>query len=139
MDKIGTRIYQTNYVRAADLQALIQPLLTPNGIGTCTVTPASETGIAVDNNKAGGDTFAGGDSLLVRDYEAVLAQVDQVVAQIDKRPMQVAIEAMILSVKLDDSTHSALTSLPSATNCTSSYSVERRATRCRALLPATAE
>ncbi len=102
VDKIGTRIYQTNYVRAADLQALIQPLLTPNGIGTCTVTPASETGIAVDNNKAGGDTFAGGDSLLVRDYEAVLAQVDQVVAQIDKRPMQVAIEAMILSVKLDD-------------------------------------
>jgi type IV pilus assembly protein PilQ len=102
VDKVGTRIYQTNYVRAADLQALIQPLLTPNGIGTCTVTPASETGIAVDNNKAGGDTFAGGDSLLVRDYEAVLAQVDQVVAQIDKRPMQVAIEAMILSVKLDD-------------------------------------
>jgi type IV pilus assembly protein PilQ len=81
---------------------LIQPLLTPNGIGTCTVTPASETGIVPDNTKAGGDTFAGGESLLVRDYEAVLAQVDQVVAQVDKKPMQVAIEAMILSVKLND-------------------------------------
>jgi type IV pilus assembly protein PilQ len=102
VDKMGTRIYQTNYVRASDLQALIQPLLTPNGIGTCTVTPPSEMGIAADNTKAGGDTFAGGDSLLVRDYEAVLAQVDQIVAQVDKRPMQVAIEAMILSVKLDD-------------------------------------
>jgi type IV pilus assembly protein PilQ len=102
VDKIGTRIYQTNYVRATDLQALIQPLVTPNGIGTCTVTPPSEIGIAADNTKAGGDTFAGGDSLLVRDYEAVLAQVDQIVAQVDKRPMQVAIEAMILSVKLDD-------------------------------------
>ena len=40
--------------------------------------------------------------MLVRDYEAVLAQVDQVVAEVDVRPMQVAIEAMILSVKLDD-------------------------------------
>ena len=101
LDKIGTRIYQTNYVRSTDLQALITPLLT-QGVGTVSVTPPSETGIAADNTKAGGDTFAGGDSILVRDYESVLAQVDQVVAEVDKRPMQVAIEAMILSVKLDD-------------------------------------
>ncbi|HEV3417363.1 MAG TPA: hypothetical protein VG056_11130, partial [Pirellulales bacterium] len=101
LDKIGTRIYQTNYVRAADLQALITPILT-QGIGTISVTPPSESGIAADNTKAGGDTFAGGDSVLVHDYESVLAQVDQVVAEVDKRPMQVAIEAMILSVKLDD-------------------------------------
>lgn len=101
LDKIGTRIYQTNYVRAEDLKALITPLLT-QGIGTISVTPPSEIGIAADGSKAGGDTFAGGDSVLVRDYESVLAQVDQVIAEVDRRPMQVAIEAMILSVKLDD-------------------------------------
>ena len=39
----------------------------------------------------------------MRDYEAVLAQIDQVIAEIDVRPTQVAIEAMILSVKLTDS------------------------------------
>jgi type IV pilus assembly protein PilQ len=101
LDKVGTRIYQTNYVRAADLQALITPLLT-QGVETVSVTPPTEIGIAADNTKAGGDTFAGGEAVLVRDYETVLAQVDQVVAEIDRRPMQVAIEAMILSVKLDD-------------------------------------
>lgn len=101
LDKVGTRIYQTNYVRAADLQALITPLLT-QGVGTVSVTPSAEIGIPADNSKAGGDTFAGGDAVLVRDYESVLAQVDQVVTEIDHRPMQVAIEAMILSVKLDD-------------------------------------
>ncbi len=101
MDRIGSRIYHTNYVKASDLQALITPLLT-TGVGACSVTAPSETGIAADNTKAGGDTFAGGEAVLVRDYEAVLAQVDQVVAEIDKRPMQVAIEAMILSVKLND-------------------------------------
>jgi type IV pilus assembly protein PilQ len=102
LDKIGTRIYRTNYVRAADLQALITPLLT-QGVGAISVTTPSETGIAADSTKAGGNSFAGGDAVLVRDYEAVLAQIDQVVAEIDKRPLQVAIEAMILSVALDDS------------------------------------
>jgi len=102
LDKIGTRIYRTNYVRASDMQALITPLLT-QGIGAISVTSASEVGIGTDSTKAGGNSFAGGEAVLVRDYEAVLAQIDQVVGEIDKRPLQVAIEAMILSVKLDDS------------------------------------
>ena len=102
LDKIGTRIYRTNYVRASDMQALITPLLT-QGVGAISVTSPSEQGIATDSSKAGGNSFAGGEAVLVRDYEAVLAQIDQVVGEIDKRPLQVAIEAMILSVKLDDS------------------------------------
>jgi type IV pilus assembly protein PilQ len=101
LDRVGTRIYKTNYVRAADLQALITPLLT-HGVGAISVTAAAEQGIAADGSKAGGDTFAGGEAVLVRDYEAVLSQIDQVVEEIDRRPLQVAIEAMILSVKLDD-------------------------------------
>ncbi len=101
LDRIGTRMYRPNYVRAAEVQHLVTPLLTP-GVGTVSVTNQSEMGIATDGNKAGGDTFAGGEAILVKDYEAVLAQVDQIVAEIDKRPMQVHIEAMILSVKLDD-------------------------------------
>jgi hypothetical protein len=84
LDKVGTRLYQTNYVRAADLQALITPLLT-QGVGTVSVTPPSEVGTAADNTMAGGGTFAGGEAVLVRDYETVLAQVDQVVAEIGDR------------------------------------------------------
>jgi type IV pilus assembly protein PilQ len=102
LDKVGTRVYHTNYVRASDLQALITPLLT-QGVGAISVTAPAEQGIGTDSTKAGGNSFAGGEAVLVRDYEAVLAQIDQVVAEVDKRPMQVAIEAMILSVKLNDS------------------------------------
>ena len=83
------------------MQALITPLLT-QGVGVISVTAAAEQGMATDGNKAGGNSFAGGEAVLVHDYEAVLAQIDQIVAEIDKRPLQVAIEAMILSVKLDD-------------------------------------
>jgi type IV pilus assembly protein PilQ len=40
--------------------------------------------------------------LIVRDYESVLHYIDQLVAEVDQRPTQVALEAMILSVRLDD-------------------------------------
>jgi type IV pilus assembly protein PilQ len=101
MDKVGTRVYRPNYVTAAELQALIQPLLSAT-VGVVSVSSSAETGIETDDTSAGGDNFAGADVVLVRDYEAVLAEIDQVVDEIDVRPMQVAIEAMILSVTLDD-------------------------------------
>jgi type IV pilus assembly protein PilQ len=100
-DQIGTRLYRLNYVKAADLQGLVAPLLTPE-VGTVSISAPAEVGIAADNTAVGGDSFAGQEALLVRDYVSVLEQIDQVVAQIDRRPTQVAIEAMILSVKIDD-------------------------------------
>jgi len=102
LDRIGTRVYRPNYVTAAELQSLITPMLTPD-VGTVSVSTAAEVGIAPDGSSAGGDNFAGAEVLMVRDFEAVLSQVDQVVREVDRRPLQVAIEAMILSVKLDDS------------------------------------
>jgi type IV pilus assembly protein PilQ len=102
MDSVGTRVYRPNYVTAAELQALVSPMLTPE-IGMMSVSSASEVGIAPDASSAGGDAFPNNEVLLVRDYEAVLAQVDQVIEEVDRRPLQVAIEAMIVSVKLDDS------------------------------------
>jgi len=101
LDRIGTRVYRPNYVTATELQTLIQPLLTAR-TGICSVSSPAEKGISADTNAVGGNSFAGGDVVLVRDYEAVLAQIDQVVMEIDVRPLQVAIEAMILSVKLED-------------------------------------
>src|SRR6185503_589910 len=53
-------------------------------------------------SKTGGNSFANEEVVMVRDYEAVLAQVDQIVEEVDRRPQQVLIEAMILTVKLDD-------------------------------------
>jgi type IV pilus assembly protein PilQ len=100
-DQIGTRIYRTNYVKASELQTLIAPLLTPS-IGRTTVSSPSDIDIPASTTQTGGDDFAGGEVLLVRDYEAVLRQVDEIVVEVDQRPRQVAIEAMILSVNLKD-------------------------------------
>jgi type IV pilus assembly protein PilQ len=102
-------VYRPNYVKASELQPLIMPLLTPAGsaglrtsVSPIAVSPPAQVGIAADGSQAGGDTFAQNEVIVVRDYEAVLAEIDQVVAEIDKRPMQVAIEAMLLSVELSD-------------------------------------
>lgn len=101
LDRVGTRVYRPNYVTAAELQALITPILTDK-VGVASISSASEQGIGADDAVAGGDTFAGAEVVLVRDYEAVLTQIDQLVGQVDIRPLQVQIEAMILSVHLND-------------------------------------
>lgn len=100
LDQVGTRVYRPNYVTAEELKTLITPLLTAS-TGTAAVSSPPEKGISA-TTEAKGDSLAGGDALLVRDFEAVLTQVDQVVAEVDVRPLQVSIEAMILSVKLND-------------------------------------
>jgi len=99
--RVTTRIYRPNFVTSEELQALLTPLLS-EGVGTIVVTTAAEEGIKSDTANAGGDSFAGSEVLLVRDYEHTLDHIDEIVAEVDKRPREVVIEAMILSVKLDD-------------------------------------
>ncbi len=100
-DRIATRIYRPNYVTGAELEKLISPLLT-EGIGISSVSTPAESGIAADSAAVGGDSFAGPEAVVVRDYEAVLMQIDALVADVDIRPLQVHIEAMILAVTLKE-------------------------------------
>ncbi len=99
-DRISTRIYRPNYVKAADLQVLFTPLISTDG--KITVSAASQIDIPSDQTKTGGNGFAGAEAVIVRDYETILAQLDEIYAEVDVKPSQVAIEAMILSVKLND-------------------------------------
>ncbi|HEX3869187.1 MAG TPA: secretin and TonB N-terminal domain-containing protein, partial [Pirellulales bacterium] len=103
LDRVGTRVYRPNYVTAKELQLLVTPLLT-TGVGRVSVTTPAQVGISIDTNSAGGDSAAHGEGVLVQDYEGVLTQVDEVVREIDRRPLQVHIEAMIIAVTLNDST-----------------------------------
>jgi type IV pilus assembly protein PilQ len=103
LDELCTRIYRPNFVTATELQTLITPLLTQE-IGFVSISSAAEIGIPADDVQVGGDSFAGEEVLLIRDYSAVLAEVDQIIAAVDTKPLQVAIEATILSIKLDDKT-----------------------------------
>ena len=100
-DVIRTRVYRPNYVKAADLQTLLTPLITPQ-IGKITVSAPAEVDIPADQVKTGGNNFADTDVVMVRDFETVLKQMDEIFVEVDVKPRQVAIEAMILSVRLTD-------------------------------------
>ncbi len=101
-DLLAMRVYRPNYVKSLDLQALITSLITPT-VGKVTVSAASQVDIPSDQVKTGGNDFAGTDVVVVRDYENVLRQIDELFREVDVKPPQVAIEAMIINVKLNDS------------------------------------
>ena len=80
---------------------LVTPMLTKPG-GLIAVTTPTEMGLEESKTKVGGNSLAQTDALLIVDFPEIIAQVEVVVTEIDVPPSQVVIEAMILSVKLDD-------------------------------------
>ena len=100
--KVITKVYQPFYVSAKELQPLITPILTPS-VGKVATTNPSEIGLSRNAESAGGDQLSQGDALVVMDYPEVLEAVDRIVADLDIPPVQIAISAQILSVKLNDS------------------------------------
>ncbi|MBW3597898.1 MAG: secretin and TonB N-terminal domain-containing protein, partial [Planctomycetes bacterium] len=100
-DRISTRVYRPNYITAAELEKLLSPIITPT-VGKISVSNAAQVGIGTDHDQAGGNSFSGAEVVLVQDYESVLNHVDQLVLEVDSRPLQVAIEAMIITVGLED-------------------------------------
>lgn len=100
-DRVTTRVYRPNYLTAKELANLLTPLITP-GTGKISVTSPPAMGIGTDTTSAGGDSLAQQDAVVIQDYENTLIQIDQVIKELDRRPAQVSIEAVIISVTLDD-------------------------------------
>ena len=107
-DNLPVRVYHLNYVKSNDVETMVKPLLSKKGMFTA--SPECEMGLASDASqagdkaqdvKAGGNSMAGGEIVLVQDYEQVLKTVDHIIAQIDVQPVQVLIEAVIVSIKLE--------------------------------------
>lgn len=99
--KLVTKIYQLHYINANEIQKLITPILTPD-VGRQAITSPAQAGIAPSSTDAGGDGLSQRDTLLVQDYPEVIADVDKILIELDVPPLQVMIEAKILSVALSD-------------------------------------
>ncbi len=142
-ERILTKIYKLNYVRADELLGIIRPFLSPDvGQRRISITPSYRFGISESatfvsgggaamsagggggggaSGPGGGPTGGGGsgpviggfqpptgansmsdsDHLIVQDYESNLKIIDQIIQRIDVRPVQVLIEAVIVSVDLE--------------------------------------
>ena len=100
--KTVSKVFRPRYVSEKDLQLLITPMLSKPA-GVIAVTTPTEVGLEESRTKIGGNSLAQTDALLIVDYPDVIAQVEEVLADIDVPPSQIVIEAMILSVKLTES------------------------------------
>ena len=77
--QVVTRVYRLCYLRGSDLEKICTPLLSPT-VGRIAITPISETGIKSNTDVAGGDSLAGGEAIIVQDYECVLETIDHIIA-----------------------------------------------------------
>ena len=94
------KIYRPNYVSAAELIRLIEPLLSSDGRHS--VTSPARRGLSRDDDSPNGEDFDQRATVIVQDVPEVLDQVEQILVDVDVPPLQVSIEAKILSVRLSD-------------------------------------
>ncbi len=95
-----TRVFPLNYITAADAESYIKPLLGDDG--TVATSPPAELGLSSDAEKAGGNTSAAQDFIVVRARRNEIEEVERILFQIDVCPRQVLIEATILRAQLTD-------------------------------------
>lgn len=95
-----SRVFTLNYITAADVQPAIIPLLSE--IGTVSLSPPAQMGIATNPEEAGGNVSATSDFVVVYDRPDRLEEIAKIIATLDVRPKQVLIEATILRVQLTE-------------------------------------
>ncbi len=95
-----TRIFRLGYVRAADIEPIVKPLLTEQG--KVTMNPASEVGISTSDTEAGGDNYSGSEVLIIRDLASAVDKVAEIIEQLDVKPIQLLIEATMLRATLTE-------------------------------------
>lgn len=99
-DPPETRLFRLHYSRAADVQAMITPLLSRDG--KITVPPPAAIGLATSKEQAGGDTITQEEFIVISDHPDRLESIARLIDEIDTRPRQVMIEATILRALLNE-------------------------------------
>lgn len=95
-----SRLYQLNYLSAADGNLLVTPLLSASGqvAALGTVEDGYQPGI----DDGGADSYAYNARLVINDYPDVLDDISDLLKEADTPPQQVLVEATILQTKLNE-------------------------------------
>ena len=97
--RLTSRVFTLYYVNAAEVKALIEPVISENGRISTTTAAATDTTAG-----AGGDTLSMRDMIMVYDYPERIEKIAEMIKQIDVRPPQILIEVTILQAKLNETT-----------------------------------
>ncbi len=95
-----TEIFRLYYTPVANAANLIKPVLS-EGAQVALTAPA-QTGIESEGKDAGGNSHATEDLLVVSDYPDRLDQVRAILKEVDRRPVQILVEATILQAQINE-------------------------------------
>jgi type IV pilus assembly protein PilQ len=98
--RMQTRVFRLNYTPAVNAQTMIKPVL--SSLGTAAMTTPALSGLETGATNIGGNDHATEDMLVVTDYPENLDRVASLLAEIDRRPQQILLEATILRATLND-------------------------------------
>lgn len=98
--RMQTRVFRVYYTPALNAQNMIKPVM--SGAGQAVVTTPALSGIESGTSGLGGNDHASDDILVVTDYPENLERVKQILDEIDKRPQQILLEAVICRAVLNE-------------------------------------
>ena len=98
--RMEAKTFRLWYTTANDIKTYIKPAMSDTG--EISTTPQAGTGVGKSDSDAGGNKYASIDMVVVRDYPENLRRIADIIAEIDVKPQQVLVEAVILVVQLDE-------------------------------------
>jgi len=94
-----SEVFRLNYTPAVDVVKILKQVL-GDGSRIEQMSP-SQAGVST-NSDTTGNTYATAELVVVTDFEEKIEEARRIIAEIDKRPQQVLVEATIVTARLDD-------------------------------------
>lgn len=95
-----TEMFRLYYTPAANAATMIKPVLSADS--TVAFTAPAKAGISSDAADLGGNDHATEDLIVVTDFPERLEQVRAVLKEVDRRPQQILVEAVIMRATLQE-------------------------------------
>ncbi len=101
--RMESKIFTLYYISAEEAKELLAPVLSDSGSIAATKAPAVGVSSGDDLSvQEGGNTMSLHDSIIMKDYPENIADAESLLKQLDVKPMQVLVEATILSATLTE-------------------------------------
>lgn len=98
--KVVHQRYELSYLNSADASVFITPLLSDDG--SIAISGEVGAGIDPDTGDVGQQSWASSATIVVSDYAENVAQIGEMIKELDTRPQQVLVEATVLQTKLTE-------------------------------------
>lgn len=99
IENMTSRVYTLDYINAAEVKALITPIMSEFGKIASTSAAATDTEAGTS-----GDKYSMKDTIVVYDFPERLDKIGEMIKKIDVKPQQILIEVTVLQATLTEDT-----------------------------------